>query len=74
MSKLQIPRTLAVPRVKWLLNERPEGMDYEKYREVRREQTKWLKGRLRGVFAWKSKGGENWGTATRERIPIVVLR
>lgn len=80
--KLEIPATMSVRKVKNLLNERPDGMDFEEYKELRRAQSKWLRSRLRGVFVWKSKGypkmdkdgkvqtlGETWGTAVRSRIP-----
>lgn len=81
---LQIPETYTVVRMGGVINERPKNMSYEKYRELRREQTKRLKARLRGFIVWKSKSivkvekdgavkpiGENWGTATRERIPRI---
>ena len=68
--------------------ERPEGMTYEAYHTLRAEQTKRLKMRLKGVFAWKSKAvmvmgkngapsspmGVSLGTATRDMIPSVVIR
>lgn len=39
---------MRVPRVKEIITARPEGMDYELYRKVRKEQQKRLKMRLRG--------------------------
>lgn len=39
-----------------IITARPEGMDYETYRAVRKEQQKRLKGRLRGFMVWPSKG------------------
>lgn len=32
-----------------ILNERPEGMEYELYREIRSKQKKMIKQKLRGV-------------------------
>lgn len=47
---------MRVPRVKDILTARPEGMDYELYRRVRKEQQRRLKYRLRGFMVWPSKG------------------
>lgn len=47
---------MRVPRVKEIITARPEGMDYELYRKVRKEQQKRLKMRLRGFMVWPSKG------------------
>ena len=47
---------MRVPRVKEIITARPEGMDYELYRKVRKEQQRRLKYRLRGFMVWPSKG------------------
>lgn len=40
-----------------ILTKRPEGMDYETYREKRKAQQRLLKNRLRfGYMVWPSKG------------------
>lgn len=40
-----------------IMTARPEGMDYETYRAVRKEQQRQLKRRLRfGYMVWPSKG------------------
>lgn len=83
-TRFQIPETYTVTRWGRILNERPAKMDYEEYLALRREQTKRLKNRLRGFVVWKSKAvvttekggkvkffGESWGTATRDRIPML---
>ena len=49
-------KEITVSRVKSLLNERPEGMSYEDYKERLVAQRRWLKNRLRVFFVWKSKG------------------
>ena len=38
-------KTIKIPRVKNLLTARPEGMDFETYKELRKEQKKMLHGR-----------------------------
>jgi len=81
---LQIPEVYTVTKWGGVINERPKKMNFEEYRELRREQTKRLKARLRGFMVWKSKSvvvmnrdgstkapGETWGTATRDRIPVL---
>ena len=77
-------KVIQAPRFGQILNERPEGMVFEEYKERRREQREALKKRLRGFVAWKSKGVfhtdertgkitpvESWGTATADKIPVV---
>jgi hypothetical protein len=83
---LQIPETYTVRRYGAILNERPAGMDFEEYKDLRRKQTKHLKARLSGFMVWRSKAmvatekdgtlkplGESWGTATRSMIPRLVF-
>ncbi len=40
-----------------ILTARPDGMDYETYREARKQQEKMIKNRIRyGFMVWPSKG------------------
>lgn len=43
-------QTIRIPKVKTLLNERPEGMSYEEYRQRLKEQKQFLHG------YWKEEG------------------
>jgi len=43
-------KTIKIPRVKSLLTARPEGMDFETYKELRKEQKKMLHGRNETVL------------------------
>lgn len=43
-----------------ILNGRPEKMDFEIYKAQRRDQTNWLKRRLRGFFIDRAEMGENY--------------
>ena len=58
-KKIGGPRAYKVRRLqKPILNERPEGMDFEEYRKQRRIMSKWLKNRVRGGFlVWKLSEG-----------------
>lgn len=52
-----------------ILTARPEGMDYEVYRQKRKEQQVSLKKRLRGGFVvWNG----SWGTLVG-RVPRIVM-
>ena len=42
-------KSKAPSKVKDVITERPEGMDYKKYREVRKENQKNIKNYLRGT-------------------------
>lgn len=57
-----------------ILTARPEGMDYETYRQKRKEQSAKLKERLKGFMVWKSKAymlrGESWGTL-KGKVPAL---
>ena len=78
-------KVINVPHFGEIINERPEGMVFEKYKEIVRLQKKRIRERLKGVFVWKSRGMlstdragriipvENWGTAVRKDIPIIKL-
>ena len=59
-----------MPHFGEIINERPEGMGFEKYKEIRRRQVKSVRERLKGVVVWKS---QNLGTAVRKDIPIIKL-
>ena len=74
MSKVknQYPKVYKIGRVGDMLLGRPEGMPFEKYRELRTMQSKRLKARLKGVFVWKSRGPESWGTLVGP-VPKVVI-
>lgn len=46
-----------------ILTARPDGMDYETYREARKQQQKMIKNRIRyGFMVWPSKGFQGKGT------------
>ena len=46
-----------------ILTARPDGMDYETYREARKQQEKMIKNRIRyGFMVWTSKGFQSKGT------------
>lgn len=63
-------KVINVPHFGEIINERPEGMVFEKYKEIVRMQKKRIRERLKGVFVWKS---QNLGTAVRKDIPIIKL-
>ena len=63
-------KVINVPHFGEIINERPEGMGFEKYKEIVRLQKKRIRERLKGVFVWKS---QNLGTAVRKDIPIIKL-
>ena len=87
MARTKRPQGYKVRRMQGdILTARPEGMDYETYRQKRRDQQKQLRDRLRGGFmVWKSKcltivnkdgtktvKGENWGTLVG-KVPSIVF-
>lgn len=80
MAKASRPQGYKVRKIQGeILTARPDGMDYETYRQKRKEQQKLLKDRLRGGFiVWKSKcvgavkGGESWGTLVG-KVPSLVF-
>lgn len=43
-----------------ILNGRPKKMDFETYKAQRRDQTKWLKRRLRGFFIDRAEMGDDY--------------
>lgn len=43
-----------------ILNGRPEKMGFEIYKAQRRDQTKWLKRRLRGFFINRAEMGDDY--------------
>lgn len=51
-------KPVKVRKINWdLLTARPEGMDFEEYREQRKAEQKMIKERTRGGFmVWPSKG------------------
>lgn len=62
-----------------LLTARPEGMSYESYRILRKEQERLLKERLRkGFMVWKSKAfgvnGESWGALVGPVPKLVFVK
>ncbi len=63
-------KVINVPHFGEIINERPEGMGFEKYKEIVRMQKKRIRERLKGVFVWKS---QNLGTTVRKDIPIIKL-
>lgn len=63
-------KVINVPHFGEIINGRPEGMGFEKYKEIVRLQKKRIRERLKGVFVWKS---QNLGTAVRKDIPIIKL-
>lgn len=63
-------KVINVPHFGEIINERPEGMGFEKYKEIVKLQNKRIRERLKGVFVWKS---QNLGTAVRKDIPIIKL-
>ncbi len=86
-STFKIPKTFTIGRVGDILTKRPDNMSYKVYRELRAQQTQQLKSRLEGFVIWKSKAvmkrgkdgsivslGENWGTATRDMLPVVQFK
>ena len=77
MARNTHPRGYTVRRIHGdILTARPEGMDYETYRQKRKERQRMLRDRLRGGFmVWKSKSidplkGESWGTLVG-RVPAI---
>lgn len=76
MAKTKSPKGYKVRKMGEILTARPDGMDFETYRILRKEQNKRLRFRLRsGFMVWKSKcigitnkdgsvtmNGESWGT------------
>ena len=79
MARTKRPEGYKVRRMQGeILTARPDGMDYETYRQKRKEQQKQLKARLRGGFmVWKSKSidplkGESWGTLVG-KVPSIVF-
>lgn len=66
-------KTIAVGRFGDILNERPEGMSFKEYKQKLKERRKRLKVRLKGVRVWGTGMG-SMGTATRDRIPNLIIK
>ena len=79
-------KSFIAPKFGEIINARPKNMSFEKYKKLRKEQTKRLKARLTGFYVWKSQclgivnpsgqrvpGGEAWGTLVGH-VPTVRIK
>lgn len=49
-----MPKVYTVGKAGDILTARPDGMPYEEYRQLLKEQNKKMKARLAGLMVWKS--------------------
>ena len=60
-------KEIKITKAPEILNGRPEKMDFETYKAKRRDQTKWLKRRLRG-FIDRAEMGDDYKPSEVRRV------